>query len=598
MPSCPPQRDERSPPITRRLAAVAFADVVGYSILMSQDDAATHRQWTFVVSELIRPLAEQHGGTIVKLLGDGVLAEFPSAFDGVEWGAAVQRRMSKGGQGGASPAASPLVLRVAVHLGDVIEAAGDILGDGVNIAARLQEHAPPGGLIVSEAVYDLVRSSVRAPMRDIGLLELRNIGKAVRAYVFEPEDAQLTVPFRPEQGKLPSVAVLPLLNTGGDSADDYFSDGVVEDITLSLAGLRELTVISRGSTLGYRGHQPDPREVGRALGVRYVMTGTVRRSERAVRVSVELCDASTGASLWAEREEVAAGALFDVQDRIVARIVAGIAPNVRAAELRAAMRKRPENFTAYEHTLRALHVIHSLDLNTFRKAREFLEQAMALDPNFAMPVAWAARWHSLYVGQGWSEDPAEDSAKAIELAVHAIELDRENALALTTYAHLKSYLYHDYDSALTYFERALLACPNHSMTWLLSGGTLAYIGRTEQAIAHTERALELSPFDQSLFYYYMFAGAAHYGHGNYEQAVKWGRLSASENPLYTANHRVLAASLVALSRLDEARSVAASLMKLEPNFRLSLWARTRQPFRNPDVGARYVERLQQAGLSD
>jgi adenylate cyclase len=357
-------------------------------------------------------------------------------------------------------------------------------------------------------------------------------------------------------------------------------------------------VISRGSTLAYRGRQPDPREVARAFDVRYVLMGSLRRSERLVRVSVELCDANTGASLWGERTEVAPGELFDVQDRIVGRIVAGIAPNVRAAELRGAMRKKPDNFTAYDHTLKAMHIINSLDVNSFMQAREYLNKAMEEDPNFAMPVAWAARWHSLYVGQGLSPDPDQDRARAVELAARAIELDGQNALALATYGHLRSFLFHDYDTALVYFDRALKACPNHSLAWILSSGTLSYVGRTEEAIRHAEHALRLSPSDQSLFYYYTFLNLAHYGNGTYEQAVKWGRMSLSENPLYTANHKILAAALVGLGRVQEARDVASAMMKLEPEFRISTWGRTRQPFRDGQVGARYMEHLRMAGLPD
>jgi adenylate cyclase len=448
---------------------------------------------------------------------------------------------------------------------------------------------------MSEAVYELVRAGIDFEVRDLGVLELRNV-RTLRAYAIEPDLATSMIPFRPEPGKLPSIAVLPLENLGGTSADDYFCDGIVEDITLSLAGLRELMVISRGSTLSYRGRQTDSREVGRALGVRYVMTGTVRRSSQTVRVSVELCDASSGASLWAERVDFSPGELFDVQDRIVARIVSGIAPNVRAAELRAAMRKRPENFTAYEHTLRALHVIHSLDVSTFRKAREFLERAMALDPNFAMPVAWAARWHSLYVGQGWSENPAADSAKAAELAAKAIELDPQNALALATYGHLRSFLFHDYDTALVYFDRALAVGPNNSLAWLLSSGTLSYVGRTVEAVQHAEHGLHLSPFDKSIFYYYTFLCLAHYSNKTYQDAIKWGKLALSENPSYTSNHRFLAAALVAADRIEEAREVAAAFMRLEPKFGLHVYAQTRQPFRDSSIKAMHLEHLARAGF--
>jgi adenylate cyclase len=355
-------------------------------------------------------------------------------------------------------------------------------------------------------------------------------------------------------------------------------------------------VISRGSTLAYRGRQPDPREVGRALGVRYVMTGTVRRSGRLLRIAVELCDASTGASLWGEMTEVTPNDLFDVQDRLVWRIVGGIAPNVRRAEMRAAMRKKPESFTAYDFTLRGLHVIHNLDRRAFPQALEFLNKAMAEDSNFAMPVAWAARWYSLNVGQGWTADRTADSAKAVELANRAIELDAQNALALATFAHLRSYLFHDYDSALVYFERALAACPNHSLAWLLSAGTLAYVGQTKKAIEHAEQGLRLSPFDRGLFYYYMFLTLAHYADGAYEQAVKWGRLALNENPAYTATHRMFAAALVAAGQLAEAREVAVAMLRLEPDFRLAVYATTRQPFRVPELRDRLMDHLRKAGF--
>jgi len=580
----------------RRLAAIAFIDIVGYSILMARDETRTHRRWMAILDGIIRPRTERHRGKIVKSTGDGVLAEFPSAFDAVEWALGVQQAIQSQAAADAPP---PILLRIAVHVGDVITTEFDVFGDGVNLAARLQEHAPTGGVVLSEAVHDLVRGSLTTVSRDLGLLTLKNFEKPVRAYAIDIAGEPASVPAPPRRGgDLPSIAVLPLRNIGGDPSDDYFCDGCVEDITLSLAGLREIVVIARGSTLAYRGLQPDPREVARAFGVRYVLTGSLRRSAQLVRVSVELSDAVTGASLWGEKIDGTPGELFDVQDRIVERVVAGIAPNVRAAELRSAMRKKPDNFTAYDHTLRALPLIHSLDPKTFVQARDHLEKAMEADPNFAMPAAWAARWHSLYVGQGLSPDPVGDRAKAIELAAKAIELDGQNALALATYGHLRSFLFHDYDSAFVYFERALKACPNHSLAWLLSSGTLSYVGRSEEAIKHAEHALRLSPADQSLFYYYSFLNLAHYGNGTYEQSAKWGRMSLSENPLYTANHRILAAALAGLGHIDEARAVAAAMMKLEPDFRISAWGRTRQPFRDAAIGARYMDHLRLAGLPD
>ncbi len=593
--SCPSNGDQQ-PRMERRLAAIAFVDIVGYSILMGRDETRTHQRWMSVLTDIIRPQAALHRGKVVKSTGDGVLAEFPSAFDAVRWAIEVQQALRLQATEDPLP---PLSLRIAVHIGDIITTEFDVFGDGVNLTARLQEHAPAGGVILSEAVHGLVRGSLEVETRDLGPLPLKNFENPVRAYAIDPVNSStVAVPHMRSAEKLPSIAVLPLANIGGNPADDYFCDGCVEDITLSLAGLRELMVISRGSTLAYRGRQADPREVGRMFGVRYILSGSLRRSERSVRVSVELCDSNTGATLWGEKSEVAPGELFDVQDRIVGRIVAGIAPNVRAAELRAAMRKKPENFNAYDHTLRALHVINTLDKSTFMLARDYLQQAMDEDPGFAMAAAWAARWHSLYVGQGWSIDPPADCARAMELAGKAMELDSQNALALATYGHLQSYLLHDYDSALVYFDRALVACPNHSFAWFYSCPTLAYIGRGEQAVKHMEQALRLSPLDRSLYTYYSGMNLAHYSLGAYEESVKWGKLSASENPYYTSNLRYLAASLAALDRLDEAHEVAAALVSRDPHFRLSKFESSLLPFRDRDVGAQFMEHMRKAGLPD
>ena len=264
---------------------------------------------------------------------------------------------------------------------------------------------------------------------------------------------------RRHRESLPSIAVLPLQNLGGDPADDYFADGIVEDIIVSLAGLRELFVISRASTIKYRGSNPDPREVGQSLGARYIVFGSVRRSERLVRVSIQACDSETMETLWGDAVEVAPGELFDLQDHIVRKIVAGIAPKVRNSELRNAMRKKPESFTAYDYALRGIQIINSLDKQTFLKAREFLNKAIAEDQQFAMPVAWAARWHSMYVGQGWSPNPNEDAVSAAQLAARAIELDGQNALALATFGHVKSFLFHEYDGAMIYLGSSARSMP-------------------------------------------------------------------------------------------------------------------------------------------
>ncbi|MFL5004446.1 MAG: adenylate/guanylate cyclase domain-containing protein [Microvirga sp.] len=580
----------------RRLAAIAFTDIVGYSILMASDERRTHARWMSILEEIIRPEAARHHGVIVKSTGDGVLAEFPSALDAVEWAQAVQVGVPRSAE--PKGAEDLIALRIAIHIGEVVSGRSDIYGDGVNLAARLQEHAPPGGIILSETARELLRGTVGAAARDLGLLRLKNFEGPVRAYALDPPRPALAVPVSTLETTLPSIAVLPFWNLGGDPKNEYFADGVVDDIIMSLAGLRELMVISRASTLFYSGRQPDPREVGRALGVRYVLTGSIRRLGGTVRVSSQLCEAATGAALWAEQMEVGTEELFEVQDRIVSKIVGGIAPNVRSAELQRAMRKRPEVFTAYDCMLRALEVLSKLDRTNFPQARVFLDQAMQHDANFAMPFAWAARWHSINIGQGWSQDWKADAGEAARLALRAIDLDKGNAVALATYGHVRSFLFQECESALFYFDRALSACPNLALAWILSSATMSYLGRGREAIERAERALRLSPFDRDLYVCYGFLAMAHYASGNFEEALRWGRVSASENPGYTSTLRGLIVALAALDRLEEAREIGRRLLAQDPSFRVSIYASITIPFCDPTVREACVAHLRKAELPE
>ncbi len=581
----------------RRLVAVAFADIVGYSTLMAEDEDRTHARWMSIRREIIEPRLRAHRGHLVKSTGDGVLVEFASVLDAVAWGREVQESIREA-IAAAEGSERHLELRIAVHLCDVIEEETDIYGDGVNIAARLQEFAPPGGVIVSETVYEIARVSIDLEAKSLGYLKLKNMATAVRAYLIDSSQSESVELLQTRNKIRPSIAVLPLQNLSADPRDSYFGDGIVEDIVVSLASLRELLVISRASTLVYGARQPDPRDVGRTLGVRYVLMGAFRRSAGKVRVSIELCNADGGACLWADSYVVPLGDLFEVQDEIVSRVVAGIAPNVRAVELREAMRKRPENFSAYDHTLRALECIHSLDRETFMRARDLLTQAITLDPEFAMSVAWMARWYSLLVGQGWTEQRDQDAAEGLRFASKAIELDPQNALALATFGHMRSYLFHDYDSAAVYLDRARSACPNSAPAWVLSSATMSYIGKSKEAVRYAERGLRLSPYDRSLFYSYFFLGLAHYGAGAYDQAIKWCRLSLSENAFYTATYRILSAAMVGAGAVEQGKEIAQALLRLEPDFSVEHYARTRQPFRDEQTRKTYLDQLRSAGIPD
>jgi adenylate cyclase len=457
---------------TRRSAAIAFADIVGYALLMSRDERRTHERWMSLLTEVIRPLTTSHQGRIVKSTGDGVLAEFSNTLNAVKWGQAVQE--SVGSAQSVTSSLDPIALRISVHVGEVIETSDDIYGDDVNIAARLEVHSEPGGLILSGAAYERIRGTTTLPVRDLGFLHLKHLERPVRAFAVDCGIRQRTPRTPPRPDRLPSIAVLPLESLDSDPANQYFGDGIVEDIIVSLGSLRELFVISRASTISFRGRSPDPREVGLALGVRYVVSGSVRTSPRRIRISVQLSDAQSGVIIWGDRIEASPGDLFEVQDRIVERIVSGIAPHVQAAELQRALRKRPENFSAYDNTLKALALFGTLRKGVFSEAKTYLDRAIGEDPQFAMPLAWSARWRALSVGQGWSEDPDRDRNEAIELCRRAIDLDNQNVLALATYGHYQSYLFHHYDVARVYLDQALAACPSSSLAWMLSSATLSY----------------------------------------------------------------------------------------------------------------------------
>jgi adenylate cyclase len=594
-------RGATAAPVGRRLTAIAFVDIVGYSILMAQQEIATLARWTALLREIIHPELARQRGNFVKSTGDGLLAEFPSALDAVTWARAVQRAVTRDPDDSAALTTgdppAPIALRIAVHLGDVMtDDAGDIFGDGINIAARLQEFADPGGIIISEAIHDLVHGHLGREARDLGLLQLKNIERPVHAFMLDASRQGSAAPTLYGQQNLPSIAVLPLHNLGGDPAENYFCEGIVEDIVTSLSGLRELLVISRNSTLGLGRVHADLREIGRALGVRYALTGSVRRSSTHVRIAVQLADATTGTQIWGNRFSALLADLFAEQDRIVEAIVAGIAPHIRNRELRRALRKRPESFTAYDMTLQAIDIINRLDQATFPDAHRLLTRAIAEDPLFALPRAWAAHWHGINIGQGWSSDTAADTAAAAELSQRAITLDRDNALALAVHAHLRSYLFHDYDSALAGFERALVSGPNSAFAWCLSAGTLCYIGRAEEAAHNLDRGLRLSPFDPELYYFYCIGAFTRYALGTYGDALKWARMSLTENPRFTATLRIMAAIQHALGDHAAARATTAEMLRLEPRFSLAEYLVTRQPYRDPTLRERLIADISDLGL--
>ena len=464
--------------------------------------------------------------------------------------------------------------------------------------------------VIKEYVHDLRAALGDSPKRPEFIETVRGRGyrflggvevineEMIAETVSEPAAVPQTDLAIPNLDGLPSIAVLPFENLRGDPNDDYLAKGISEDIIVSLARLRELVVIARDSTLTFGARRTDPREVGRSLGVQYVLRGSLWRSSGRIAVSVQLLETEIGQALFAHRFESSLDAIFDIQDEIIERVVVQIAPTVWKRELQQVLRKRPSAYSAFDCMLRALDLIHNLDADTFALAGEFLDSAMGEDPGFAMAFAWAARWRSIRIGQGWSDNPNNDARDAERLVKRAMELDPQNSLASAIRGHVMSFLYHDYDSALVYLERARELSPSNAHAWIVSSATESYLGRGEEAIQMAERGLRLSPKGSGLFFTYHFLSIAHYVAGNYDDALKWARLSDLENPVFSSNVRLLCNILSAIGRIQEAREMGRRLVAIEPDFRLGYYERKRLPYKPPEFRKIAMQHLRLAGLPE
>ena len=583
----PPEPDRATQTsAARQLLCLAIVDVVGFSAMMRADEEGTFHRWTGLREELILPLLASHGGVLVNTTGDGIFATFTNPVDGVKWSRELQSKARQRRQG--------LSMRVSLNYCTVLRDGKDLLGDGINVAARLQELTPTGGVVLTQSVQEEIKDHAEFETRPFGPLTLRNIDGDVMAFELMTDGRHHSEP-APGITKLPSIAVMPFVNLGGQEKDDYLGAGIVEDIVVSLSSHEDLTVISRSSTLAFARQPIDPKAVGEVLDVRYLITGAIRRSNDRIRISAQLLDAGAGQQLTSLRRDFEAKDIFAVQDEIVETTLTHLLPGVHSAERRRVFRKWPSSLSGYDNYLKALDLIGSLQRRQFESALSHLNQAIKADPGFSLPLAWAARWYSLNVGQGWSKDPQDDSAKAAELAMRAIRIDENNALAQATYGHVRSYLFGDFETAITHMEHATQINPNSSTAWLLSSVTLSSLGRHEEAIAAAERSLRLSPFDQWLFIHYAFLGIANYDAGNYERALIWLSRGLAENPRYTSALRTLAVTQIALGNGEKANEAIAQLLELEPNFNLSEYGRTRRLYSNPAQADLFRDRLRQAG---
>ena len=580
----------------RRLVAVVAADVAGYSRLMHVDEDDTHARMMRTDVQIVRPQISAHHGRIVKNTGDGFLAVFENVDDALQCVIELQNTLNTEGE--KEPLSRRISFRMGINVADVIVEEHDIFGDGVNIAARLQTYAQPGGIVVTDLVARHVQGTKEMELHDLGDLPLRNIGRSVRAFSLREigkKSPALTGVISNFEGR-PSIVVLPFEERPSRSGEEYFAEGIVDDVIHALSGLKELFVISRGSTLGYLGRAFDVRDIGRELGVRYVMHGNVRREKNDIQIRAELCNAETGAIVYTDQYSGEITDLFNLQRRIADRIVTTLAPQVRERERLRAMRKRPENMSAYDLVLQALSPLFHMDYESFSLARGLLQSAISHDPHYGLAYSYIAYWHLLRVGQGWSTDIVADAQGAARAASTAIELDENDALALAIYGHVHSYLKKDYDTAVELQDRAIEAGPNCAMAWTLSSVTRGLIGQGQTAVVRAERGLELSPRGPHVVYHEAILSQAHYTNGNFDEAVAVGRRAAKRNERFTSNVRCLIAALVATGQEEEARRMAKRLLELDPGMSLATFAK-RTPLQG-EMRDTFVERLRAAGLPD
>jgi TolB-like protein len=542
---------------TRRLAAILAADVAGYSRLMGADEEGTLERLKALRRELVDPKIAEHHGRIVKTTGDGMLVEFASVVDAVRCAVEVQQAMAERNTGVAAD--SRIELRIGINLGDVIVESDDLYGDGVNIAARIEALADAGGVFVSNTVHDHVRDRLPFVFEDLGEQQVKNIARPVRVYRVRDSNAAAKAPAQPvlPLPDKPSIAVLPFANMSGDPEQEYFADGMVEEIITALSRIRWLFVIARNSSFSYKGQSPDVKQVGRELGVRYVLEGSVRKAGQRVRITGQLIDAATGAHIWADRFDGALEDVFELQDKVASSVAGVIEPALQAAETARSAGRPTDDLTAYDLYLRAYATFFS-SARRIPEALRLMEQAIERDPRYGPALAWAAlcclRLHS----DGRSEDPPADRLKGADFARRALEVAGDDAGILANAAFALAYFGEDVGTMIGLVDRALTLNPSYARGWAISGTLRLYAGEPDSAIEHLEASLRLSPRAR-IGTPLAFVGAAHFLSRRFDQAVPKLLLAIQEDPNFPSPYHYLAACYAHMGRLDDAREVVQRL---------------------------------------
>jgi TolB-like protein/class 3 adenylate cyclase len=584
----------------RRLAAVLAADVAGYSRLMGADEEGTlhalkeHRQVLF------DPQIATHSGRVVKTTGDGLLLEFGSVVDAVDCACAIQRGMAKRNIGVAPD--RRIEFRIGINVGDIIIDGGDIYGDGVNIAARLETLAEPGCICVSRAVRDELRDKRALAFQDLGEHSVKNIARPLRVYRLAPaadavasskdEAALAAAPVVPDR---PSIAVLPFTNMSGDAEQNYFADGIVEDIITALSRFKELFVIARNSSFVYKGRSVDIQQVGRELGVRYVLEGSVRKAANRVRITGQLIDAATRTHLWADRFDGALEDVFDLQDRITEKVVGALEPTLRQAEIERARRKPPASLDAYDYLLRALPLVVANTVAEAGTAIKLLGEALRLYPDYAYAHALIATANGMIFRSAAGSEREESRVQAVAHARRAVALGGDDSAVLAPAGFMLLIAAQDVAGARAALDKAVALNPNSATALTYRALVLAIAGEPEPAIEDANHALRLSPLDPASYLSQMAIVVARIGQRRYDEAVAWARKAIEVNPRYPMSYAWLIVAECGRENAAEAERVVKQLANILPGFAPAALAKLFDMFPEP-ARSNAIAVLTDAGL--
>jgi TolB-like protein/class 3 adenylate cyclase/tetratricopeptide (TPR) repeat protein len=543
----------------RKLAAILAADVVGYSRLICIDEEGTLKRLRKLRRELINPAVSLHRGRIVKTTGDGILIEFPSVVDAVRCALDVQHGMV--GRNSDFPAEQRIDFRVGINLGDVVIEGEDLLGDGVNVAARLEGISEPGGICISDAAYHQIRDKLDINFEDAGEQQLKNIARPVRIYRLRLDRSlALAKPALPLPDK-PSIAVLPFQNMSGDPEQEYFADGMVEDIITALSRIKWLFVIARTSTFAYKGKAVDVKQIGRELGVRYVLEGSVRKAGDKVRITGQLIDAVSGAHLWADRFDGLVDDVFDLQGKVAVSVAGVIEPALMAAEISRSIQRPTSDSTAYDLYLRALSLLHLWEKEATFAGFAQLEHAIERDAHFGPALASAAACHQSFCLNGWTQDPKKNRDSGIGLAHQALSAAPDDPYVLATAAYALAFFGEDINAAINLVDRALALNPSFARGWVISGWLRLWAGQPDIAVGHFETSLRLSPRARTAGTY-MGIGVAHFFARRLDDATIMLIRSLQELPGWVPTYRFLASCYAHMGLLNEAHEAVRKLRAL------------------------------------